>query len=124
MGIHSSPITVDEMENVWGERNFTSAYMSGFYDLNPELMQHALDNYYHDDICETFAPFFGIYHYDEEDYIEAYGETLDEIRYPNPLSNYDGDGLINFGDYCSKEQFQAIIDNMPWNELEIENGND
>ena len=33
-------------------------------------------------------------------------------------------GRFNFGDYCSKEQFQTIIDNMPWNESEIENGND
>ena len=124
LGIYNAPITIDDIENVLGRKNFMTAYMSGFYNLNPELMQHALDNYYHDNICETFAPFFGIYHYGEEDYIEAYGETSDEIRYPNPLSNYDGDGLINFGDYCSKEQFQAIIDNMPWNELEIENGND
>ena len=51
--------------------------MSGFYDLNPELMQHALDNYYDDeDICETFGPFFGISSGDgEEDYIEYYGES-------------------------------------------------
>ena len=126
LGIYNAPITIDDIENVLGQKYFITAYMSGFYDLNPELMQHALDNYYDDeDICETFGPFFGIYSGDgEEDYIEYYGETPDEIRYPNPLPDYDGDGQINFGNYCSKEQFQEIIDNMPWNELEIENGND
>jgi len=124
--------------NIDLSRNFTSLFMSGFNDINIELMQYAVDNLYNPDHEEEWYSFFYGSNFDHQrkifDFkdeksrdmfiwgmIKHYGHR--NIKWLYEFVNKDGffyheDEVINT-DYnylrlidCSKKSFQKVVDKL------------